>query len=112
MKTRLVLNGVVILLCTVLEASAAIPIYDNGASALAREGNPVFSWIRDSSSGQVIPTTLIADDFHLTSDSILTSVQFWTLTPIDGGNSGRLSLIMYIILPDDGGVPGSTPVAA
>jgi hypothetical protein len=112
MKIRLIFNGVVILLCTVLEAAAAIPIYDNGASALAMTGNPSFFWGYDSSSGETFPVLMLADDFRLTSDSILTSVKFWTLTPFDGGNSGTLTLVKYSILPDEGGVPGSTPVAA
>ena len=94
--------------------AATITLYDNGEPALLKSTSVPFGGTCSSSGGEAIcvPTNVVMDDFLLTDTSFLTTVRFWTLTPIDGGNPGQISTLTYNIFLDEGGSAGTTSVGS
>ena len=76
-------------------------IYNNGAPDISKRGGGYI----DGLGGQF--NQIAADDFLLSQNSLLDSVQFWTQTLFDGGDNGQLNALKYAISLDNGGIPGA-----
>jgi hypothetical protein len=97
MKTKILLVIALGSFCLVAPAKGGL-IYDNGGVPGDRGVTLAFAF-------QVQPIDIVADDFHLDQDAVLTAVTVRTVRSADG--SFVLREVRYVIFADNNGAPGS-----